>query len=296
LRPVAEDAVRDAMPVMERQLSVAWKRHEQDIERLGAKYRREIVEKELIPLVKDEVWPIVFRNAEPTAKEIGREIWEKASIWRFGWRYAYDVSPLPERRLLEQEWNRYLREEVSPVVEAHMDDIVRVQQRILVDMARNERVQATLRESLGKMLDDPEVQRLIGQMAREVVVDNPELRKVLQEHWQSERAQRAFRLAASRMEPAVVRMGEMLLGTPQDGITPEFARVLRNRILRKDRRWLVLHLPAEPPGEAEQRGQRDKVEREVEGDRVLVVSRGSEDAVYPFVGAEVRGAWTGEGR
>lgn len=298
LRPIVEDALRDALPVIEQQLAVSLKRHEPDIERLGARYRQEIVEKELIPLVKQEVWPIVYRNAEPTAKEIGREIWEKASLWRFGWRYAYDVSPLPEQRLLEKEWNRYLRDDVTPVVESHMDDIVRVQQRILSDLARNDKVQATLREALGKMLEDRDAQRLVAQIAQEVMVDNPQLHAVLREHWQSERAQRAFRLAAGRLEPTVVRIGEMLLGTPQDGITPEFARVLRNRVLRKDRRWLVLHMPADSAdsGDSAAAGVPSEAGLQAEapagdGTPVLTVARGSDDGVYPFVGIRGRGPW-----
>ena len=45
---------------------------------------------------------------------------------------------------------------------------------------------------------------------------------------------------SQRFEPTVRRIGELLIGTPESGITPEFAAVLRNQVLRKDRRWLVL--------------------------------------------------------
>ena len=41
-------------------------------------------------------------------------------------------------------------------------------------------------------------------------------------------------LAAERLEPSAVRIGELLFGTRDAGITPEFARVLRNQILGKE--------------------------------------------------------------
>jgi hypothetical protein len=41
-----------------------------------------------------------------------------------------------------------------------------------------------------------------------------------------------------------VRIGELLFGTRDGGVTPEFARVLRNQILGKDKRWLVLEAGA----------------------------------------------------
>ena len=35
-------------------------------------------------------------------------------------------------------------------------------------------------------------------------------------------------------------MGDLVFGSPKEGISPEFAAVLRNQILHKDRRWLLL--------------------------------------------------------
>jgi hypothetical protein len=42
------------------------------------------------------------------------------------------------------------------------------------------------------------------------------------------------------LEPVVRQIGDDLFGSQEEGINPDFARVLRNQILGKDRRWIVL--------------------------------------------------------
>ncbi len=276
LQPVIEQGMREAYQVVEQDLPPAVARRRQRFEQIGGRYQQEIVQRELVPLVREEIWPIVRRHAEPTVNEVGREIWQQASLWRFGWRYVYDQSPLPEKHLTQKEWQRFVDEDAVPVLEDHIDDFVRVQQRILADVARNSRVRATARSSLGRVIEDPEVQQLAWEIIQEVVVENPRMHAVLERQWKSKEAERAFRIAAARLEPTAVRIGELLLGTPDGGITPEFARVLRNQVLRKDQRWLVLEPgSACPTATAELPAQ-------------LVVHRGPSNTVYPFVRDESR--------
>ncbi len=270
LRPIAEDGLREAIAVVEAGLPSAIRRRRAELEKLGGKYQREVVERELVPLVRTEIWPIVRRHAEPTANRVGREIWRRASVWSFAWRYAYDKMPLTEGKLLETEWKRFLKDDAMPILESHTDDFIKVQQRILTDVAKNPKVRESVRSSLGKIANDAELQRIAWGIIREVIVDNPRLREVFEKHWRSERAQRAIRVTAQRIEPSVRRIGEMLLGTPDKGVTPEFARVLRNQILRKDRRWLVLEMDAK--GEVFSEDTKP----------ILRVSRGPSDALNPF--------------
>jgi hypothetical protein len=240
LRPVVEEGFREAVAVIEQDLPQVIERHRPELEQLGQKYRGEVVQKRLVPLVKKEIWPIVQKRAEPLAEEIGEEVWQRASVWRFGWRYAYDVSPLPQQNLVEMEWQRFVRREVQPVLERRADQIVRVQQQILADVARNERVRQAVRESLLEIAADPEVHHIAWSIVQEAILQNPRLRETLERRWRSEEARQAMSIAAQRLEPTVRRIGDMIFGTRQDGVSPEFARVLRSQILGKDRRWLVL--------------------------------------------------------
>jgi hypothetical protein len=45
------------------------------------------------------------------------------------------------------------------------------------------------------------------------------------------------------------QIGEDLIGTEESGINPDFARVLRNQILGKDRTWMVA-VPSQDSGSA----------------------------------------------
>ncbi len=241
LKPVVIASLREGAAVLEDDIAAAIAKRKTDFERLGAKYQQDIVRQEIVPLVKKEIWPVVRRHAEPLANDVGREIWDRVSLWRFTWRYVYDKMPLvPDKQLTKKEWNRVVDKEIVPVLEKHSDDFVRVTQRTLSDVARNEKVRGVLRASLSKMIDDPELQRLIGEVVREVVVDNPRLHEVMKRHWTSPEAKQAFRLASQRMEGTVEEIINGVFGSPDLGITPEFARVVRAQVLGKDKRWLVL--------------------------------------------------------
>lgn len=245
LQPIVEEGFQEAIAVVEVDLEAALLRRSGRLESIGAKYQTDLIEREIVPLVKTEVFPIVRRYGEPIANDVGREMWDRASLWRFGWRYMYDVSPLPQRDLAKKEFDRFVNDDAIPVLEEYVDEFVWMQQKVFSDLSRNEKVKDVIRRSLQEIVRDSEVQQVVMEIVREVFIDNPRLKQVLQKHWNSPEARRTFRIASQRLEPTVVRIGEMLLGTPETGITPEFARVLRNQVMRKDRRWLVLETGAE---------------------------------------------------
>jgi hypothetical protein len=272
LRPIAEDAVRDAFSVVEADLTVALRKRNAELERLAGRYQRELVERELVPMVRREIWPVVVKHAQPEMDRVGREIWDRASLWRFGWRYAYDVTPLPQKDLAKGEWQRFVAQEAVPVLENHKEQFMQIQERVFREVARNPEVQAAVRRSVTKVISNPDVQHIATEVIQEVVLYNPRLRSVLERHWQSDRTQRALEITSARLEPTAVRIGELLLGTPDGGVTPEFARVLRNQILFKDQRWLVLK------NETGERPTADTGQS-----LTLRVAQGPPDALNPFV-------------
>jgi hypothetical protein len=245
LKPVVVGGFADAMEVVEDDLAAALVRHREKLEGLASRYQSRVIEQEIVPLVRKEIWPIVERHAKPLANEIGEEMFERVSLWRFGWRALYDKSFLPEKNLMQKEWNRFVSEEALPILESHTSDMVAVQRQILESVAENRKVRLALQRNLTRIVDDPEFRSIVWQIFREVVVDNPRLHQRLEQRWNTAEARRAMQLAADYVEPCVRRIGDLLLGTRQDGIAPEFAQVLRNQILDKDCRWLVMNTPAD---------------------------------------------------
>ena len=229
LKPVVEKSLRESVRVVQRELSAALGRHRQDLADLGDKYQRDLVKSK-----------VVHKRARPLAEDIGRVLWDRLSLWRFGWRYLSDKTPLTGTGRVKSEWQRFVNQEVVPELERRSDDIVTVVQKILADVAANPEVRTAARENLTAILEDPQVHRIVWQIFREVMIESPRVRQVLEDNWRSPEARNAFRLASARFEPTAVRIGELLFGSPEAGITPEFASVLRRQVLLKDQRWLVV--------------------------------------------------------
>ncbi len=257
VRPVIVGGLTDAVEIVEEDLAVALARHRTELENLAGRYQSKVVEQEIVPLVRQEIWPVVQRRAEPLANDIGQELFQRASVWRFGWRVLYDKSFLPEKNLTQQEWNRFVREEAMPVLDSHRADLLNVQRQILEEVAENQKVRNGLRRNLARVIDDPEFRAIVWQIFEEVLVENPRLRQRLEQRWNTAEAQQAMQMAADQIEPCVRRIGDLLFGTREEGIAPEFAQVLRNQILDKDVRWLVLNTPqrSTAPSEHSQRVQ-----------------------------------------
>lgn len=247
LRPVVDAAVRDVLHVISQDLPASLARHREDFARLGARYQRELVQQELVPLAQQEIWPIVQRHAEPAVRELGRELWDRVSLWSFTWRALADKLPFTEGDLVEREFQRFLKQEVVPILRRRTPALVEVVRNVLQDVAANDRLRAAAQKSLSRLIGDRELADLLEEIFVEVVVQNPRLHQVLREHWEAPATQQALKNVASRLEPALRRIGDKVFGKPGQSITPEFAAVLRNQILHKDRRWF-LWIPAGTDG------------------------------------------------
>ena len=244
--PLVQRSLQDSLPVIEDEFELALARHREELNGLAERWNNEVIAKRLIPLARREIMPIVVDRGQPTAEEIGRELWDRASLWRFGWRALYDKAPLPNRNLVQAEWNRFVEREAVPVFESHMDEIVGVVQSIVTDVAANESVRSELGEVADELVADPEARDLVRSILRETLVDNQRLREVWKEVWTSSEARQALDLAGDRLEPVVRSIGDEIFGSREGGIEPDFARVLRSQILRKDRRWVVARPRSNP--------------------------------------------------
>lgn len=239
-QPVIQRSLRRLLGVLEQDLPPALDRHRPQLDALGERYRHEIIDADLLPLVKSDIWPMVLRRAEPVLREVGQELWQRISLWRFGWRMAYDLSPLPEKNLMDREWNRFIENDALPVLEKHSDQFVGVVKDILRDVSRDERLQAAVRRGLQTVIADPAARGILHELFEEVVVHNPRFREVLEQELANPQTRQAIEVAARRLEPAMRRAGDLIFGTKTSGISPEFARVLRTEILDKDERWFLL--------------------------------------------------------
>jgi len=241
-KPVVVKSLKEATGLLREDLAVAFKKRQSQLEKLSQRYQTEVLQKKLLPVFQEEVWPIVQSESEPLVSEISREIWDEVSVFGFGWRYIYDQTPLPKKQLTEKKFKRFVDEKAKPIITAHLDDILELQKKVSVEVAKNEKVKQALNESVQAATNDPELQRFLGDVLQDVLVDNPRLQEAMSKQWSSDEAQQAFAVASEKLDPVIREIGMSLFGTPDGGVTPEFASVLRRRILRKDSRWLTLKI------------------------------------------------------
>jgi len=195
-KPVVVKSLKEATGLIRDDLAAAFQKRQPQLDKLSQRYQSDVLQKKLLPVFQEEVWPIVQSESEPLVAEISREIWDEVSVFGFGWRYIYDQSPLPKKKLTEKKFKRFVEEKAKPIITAHLDEILVLQKQISAKVVKNEKV----------------------------------------------KHQRAFALANQKLDPVIRAIGMSLFGTPDGGVTPEFASVLRRRILRKDSRWLTLPL------------------------------------------------------
>ncbi len=252
LTPVIQTSLSRAASSIEAKLPSVLESRRPEFARLADRYQTTIVRDQIVPLVREEILPIVQDEVRPVARDLGKQLWERVSLWSFTWRYLYDVSPLPEKNALKSEFNRFLNDEVTPAIEARMDEFVAMTERIVSRVSRNEKVRAVVRDSLKRVASDPELQQIVWQVIQESVLQNAELQSNLTTYWENAEVREMLDLAAVRFEPTARAVADAVIGARSEGITPEFASVLRNQILMKDRRWLVIvpkpESPAEPKG------------------------------------------------
>ncbi|MBM84275.1 MAG: hypothetical protein CMJ78_27280 [Planctomycetaceae bacterium] len=270
LQPIVRDSLYDAMSVIEADFPKAIAERQSEIEKIGGRYQREMVDKQLVPLVKNEIFPIVRKHAEPVAEEVGGKIWKRVSIWRFGWRLAADKLPLTEKTRFQTEWKRFVQKEVVPILEKHSDELVEVTQEIVKDTAQNKKVQDAVRNNLKDIVEDEEIQKLLWEIIREVIVDNPRMKVAMEKHWKGPKAHKALEITGRRLQPTVQRIGKLLFGNLNEGVTPEFRAVLRNQILGKDKRWFLITLP--------EKGTETHADR-----LIFTVKPGNDEVASPFL-------------
>jgi len=240
LQPVVETGIGKCVEAIESELPTVLNAHRGDFAKLADRYQVEIIRNQVVPLVRTEILPIVQEEVRPLATELGKDLWNRVSLFSFTWRYLYDVSPLPEKNAVKLEFDRFMKEEVTPALESRSNEFVLVTERILGRISRNEKVRSVIRENLKKVATDKELQSIVWAIVQDAVINNQTLRTTMRDYWASEDVQSAMNTATANFESTARAIGDTIFGSREGGVTPEFARVLRTQILMKDRRWFVI--------------------------------------------------------
>lgn len=240
LKPVVREGLKTAARAIEAELPGILNSYRSELNELGDRFETEILKEQIVPLVQAEILPIIEDEATPVAEDVGRALWKRVSLFSFAWRFLADKSPLPKKDRVKAEFQRFVEEEVIPELESRTDQFIQVTENIVRRSLENPKVQAVLRENLKRVVEDDELKDLLRRIVREAIVENESLRHSVEAYMNDHQTKAAMQLAGARLEPMVRHIGDLIFGTREKGITPEFSRILRSQILKKDRRWLVM--------------------------------------------------------
>ena len=176
----------------------------------------------------------------PFLEEIGQELWKKLPIWSLGARYFWEGVPGTKEGQVKSKFEQYMKDEAMPVLRAHTPEAVALARLVLKESLDDPRLREALGTVLKEVSTDPETAELLRDLATELVVKNEALREVLKKRW-DEGLGEAARTASERLERVVKRIVDSIaLTEDRKAINPRLARVLRTRLLKKDRRWVLL--------------------------------------------------------
>ncbi|MBI4605457.1 MAG: hypothetical protein HY721_26120 [Planctomycetes bacterium] len=234
LTPIVRDLILDVERHVEAELPGFLEAHRAEVSDLGDRLKQDFGPKRFADLFEEEVWPIARPLLRPIVEKVSREIWEKLPLWGLTWRLAYQKLPLTDNDHLDRAWVTFLEGQALPVILAHTDEILAAARQVTREALSRDHVSASLRGLFSRLLAEPRFHALCQAFLRELFLDNGRFHDVLLQRWRSPEVQRAVEAAAAHVEPMVRRMGDIVLGTREAGITREFARVLRSQILLKD--------------------------------------------------------------
>ena len=236
--------LRRITPALTAKLMTSLEQRNQQFDPLAAKFREEVLESRLLPLLREEVWPIVVEHGTPAVDLIGRQLWERAPLFDLAWRAAYDrvISEKPIK--LESRWKDFVEEEAIPILQQNEALIQSTMDGIIRDIAASAAVRTDLREAARAILEDPLAKDLMTQVLRDVFLENEALLEVwdeiqqdpeLVQHWLNLNAE-LQKFLAPAVNLLVYDDGD------RDTINPDLAKLLRILLLREDLNFVFLEL------------------------------------------------------
>jgi hypothetical protein len=240
LTPIVRDVILDVERHVEAELPGFLERHGEEVRELSDKIKRDLGGEKLEAIFEKDIWPIAQPKVRPIVEKVSREIWEKLPLWSLTWRLAYQTLPLTDNDHVQKAFIEFLETQAMPIFRSHTEEVVETVREVAHETFANEEVTSTVRQVFASLLAEPKFHELCQVFLREMILDNSSFHEVMNRRWQSPDVQLAIERASRHIEPMVRRMGDIVLGTREEGITREFARVLRSQILLKDLQRIVI--------------------------------------------------------
>lgn len=239
LREVAGNVARLLGEEIQRSLAA----HGPELRALADEYGKSLLQETLLPLLIEEVWPIIREHGEPPARDVGRRLWDAAPLFGFAWSGILDKIPITDQNRIEAQWNEFLRDDALPILREHQPMLEAAAAEILRDVLTNTRVRGETTEAIIGLLKDGRVQDLLKELAKDVARSEA-LRDYLTAVGEDSRVTSLSSWVGDEFDTLYRAIGNLIvLEEPGGPISPHFANFLRTLVLKKDRRWILLEAP-----------------------------------------------------
>lgn len=209
------------------------------IERLKVNY----LDKELKPLFKDEIWPVVEEEVSKEIDPILKEMWEEFPTTEITWLYVYQKIPGTDNDHVEKRLRAFFDQEAMAILEDHEDELKQIPITVISKLKDNEKIKKSAQDMISKLISDEEISNwLKGSIIKLYERTKPELLNKFQGQWKP-RLQKIVSNLSEKFEPYAINMANKILLNLEVGgntkpISPELAEVIRKQILGKDRYFL----------------------------------------------------------
>ncbi len=242
LKPGLIHLIVDLGTVLKEEFPALIKSHADDIEIMGEALRKRAWEEHIEPVFVSEVWPLMEEQVAPVISRVGDEIIAEAPVWSLYWAYLRQrVSSDSKANHLQKRIGEFLSEKAVPIIQRHSPEFREAVSAMLLDTISNESVQRALRESVVGTASDPQFQEALNRVLEQWVLKSARVQEVLEAALSRPDVKEPLSRIMDSFERDVHHIANLiLLNDTHDGINPDLARVLRNRLLREDEAWVLL--------------------------------------------------------
>lgn len=238
-RIVGKEVSREAIDVLNENLSQSVKRHEKEWRAVLDKHR-EGLKRDLLPVLKDRLGPTVKTRLKPVLTKIGKELWDQLPVWSVTWRSVADKIPGVRQRYMEKWWSDFLENKAIPIVKAHESEFIALAEDLMIKATEDPAVRGRMAVIARRMVDDPAFRELVNVVLREALIDPFEGEAFIKRLMAKEEVRVRFELLTEQFKPTLQRITRIIVESEEGGLNPELVEVVRRVFFERQARAIIL--------------------------------------------------------
>lgn len=241
LLPVAREIMAETTPLLISEAEAAIDRHRSELDAIVSRYRSDVLDPRLIPILERKVWPLLIQHAGPTLREAGNELWDAMPVASLAWNGVAQNFDLSKEDRVANRFERYLEDQAFPILKRRTTDLQSALSGALKEAASDPEIETEIEHALVTLLADQELRAFVLRIANEVAT-SAAVRDAVRSRLSAPAVAEALDLLRQELDGVFQRIGRKVVFSNEETLEvhPDFARFLRTLVLKKDRRWILL--------------------------------------------------------